>query len=84
MLLCLAAMLGLCHSSMVVPSDDLADAAMQAIFHGILALEAEKARLAELGVNVRPFTGADLFSCQGPHFTCIPHFAVEPQQRCLS
>lgn len=59
--LCLAAMLGLCHSSVVVPSDDMADAAMQAIFHGILALEAEKAKLAELGINVGPFTGIGSF-----------------------
>ena len=62
MLLCPAVMLSLCHSSEVVPSDDMADAAMRAIFHGILALEAEKAKLAELGAIVRPFTGAALLS----------------------
>ena len=85
MLLCHAATLSLCHSSVVVPSDEMADAAMEAIFHGILALEAEKAKLAELGINVKPFTGTgSLLSRQGAHLACIPGCAAEHHQRCLS
>ena len=50
-------MLSLCHSSAIVPSDAMLDASMRAIFDGILALEAEKSKLADLGINVNPFTG---------------------------
>ena len=50
-------LLSLCHSSAVVPSDAMLDASMRVIFNGILALEAEKSKLAELGINVNPFTG---------------------------
>lgn len=50
-------MLSLCHSEAVIPSDAMLDASMRAIFDGILALEAEKSALAELGIDVTPFTG---------------------------
>ena len=50
-------MLSMCHSEVVIPSDAMLDASMRAIFDGILALEAEKSKLANLGINVTPFTG---------------------------
>ena len=50
-------MLSLCHSGAVTPSDAMLDAGMRAIYDGIVALETEKSKLADLGIDVTPFTG---------------------------
>jgi len=52
-----AVMLSLCHSGDLVPSDELLDASMHAIYDGITALDAAKAKLADVGIHVHPFTG---------------------------
>ncbi len=52
-----AVMLSLCHSGDLVPSDELLDASMHAIYDGITALGAAKAKLADVGIHVDPFTG---------------------------
>lgn len=64
-------MLSLCHSDEVIPSDELADAAMLAIFNGIIALEGKKSRLADLGINAASFSGALPFSRHMPRPTLI-------------
>ena len=68
-------MVSLCHSDDVTPSDALLDAGMRAIFEGLLALEAEKSRLAELGIDVNPFTGAP--ACLHPATLLIPLTALD-------
>jgi len=52
-----AVMLSLCHSGDLVPSDELLDASMHAIYDGITALDAAKAKLADVGIHIDPFTG---------------------------
>ena len=62
-----AVMLSLCHSDAVIPSNAMLDAGMQAIFNGILALEAENSKLAEVGIDVTPFTGEPIRrTCRSP------------------
>ena len=56
LLLC-AELTALCHNPDLIPSEALIDAGMQAIFKGVLALETELDKLAELGIHVRPFSG---------------------------
>lgn len=79
LLLC-AELTALCHNPDLIPSEALIDAGMRAIFKGVLALEAELDKLAELGVHVRSFSGH--YPTLMIQISCKLHLVLgEPQGR---